>query len=203
MKVLICTFASIVLTQSLLSTECFSQDKFNGPVFGIGVGVAFSKHAGSYLIERDTLTGRGQFKDHPGIRLLAMDLRAGWRLKSFMLAYSLKITPPNNTVSPYRTVNHGINFNWIPPQLKKWTIGAGIGRVKVRDKLSKLGSGYLGELLLGFEADPRFQIVVSTLFGKINNKIEASYLERQLTTSKEFIIQITANYFLFRNLAKE
>lgn len=200
MRLFAVTFSIVI--QLLLNTECFSQDGKNGPILGIGTGVGYSNHAASYRIELDTLSGSGSFKDHEGVRLLATGLRAGWVLKSIILSYYMIITPPNNTVSPYRTIDHSFRIDWDPKKFSKWSMGAGLGKIKIRDKFTGLGSGLLTELFIGFEPDSHFQIEFASIFGKIKNNIEPYFRKRELTTNNEFYIHFTVNYLWYRNAAE-
>lgn len=179
-----------------ISLSGYAQTRRNGPTAGIGVGLAISNHAGSYETQKDLQT---VYQSHAGLRLLATQLKVGWIFfQSIMVNYSLKYTPPNDTVSPYSSTYHGGAITWFPISYPKWNFGIGAGRNKVKDTQGGLGDGILGEINIGYEVDPHFIIELNNMFGRMNNNLEPVRFPRRLTSNTEFYVQISANYLFYR-----
>jgi len=180
-------------------TEGNSQERKSGPSFQFGTGIAYSMHAKSYVVERNTGFSQGLFVHNNGVRLLATKIKAGWIFSEKIMAYyTLTYAPPNTTVTPYRSTYHGLAISWFPEFMKKWILSIGAGRNKANDKYGLLAKGILYETSIGLEANRHFIIELNSMFGRMQNDIEPNPLKRMLNKDKEFFLQLTVNYMFYR-----
>jgi len=177
-----------LITLSLVS-RVSGQVKKSGIMYGIGLGFGLSKHAGSY--EKETIINT--IESFSSFRILAIDLKAGWGFGKIQSFYTLKLTPANSTISPYKSFYQGILLSYSPANKLIYSAGAGIN--KAGDKSGNLSRGTLVNLALGYEFNPRFLVEINTLFGKMENTPPPN---TYLNSESEFSFVLTFNYLFYK-----
>jgi hypothetical protein len=188
-------FLSIV--SLVLIVDAAAQVDRSGFSFGIGVGSAYSLHAGSYSLKEPGSIG--SIENYGGFRILTTDIKLGWGLKPrVQVFYTFKYAPSNTTVSPYLSMYQGliVNFSFKSIEELMLGVGAGINQVKDKDK-GELAQGALVNLSIAYEFIPHFLVELNTLFGKMNNTPPPLSF---LNTSTEFSFAITVNYLFYQDV---
>ena len=159
-------------------------------MYGVGFGFGLSKHAGSYQSE----TILNQIESFSSFRIIALDFKAGWGFGPVQALYTLKVTPANSTISPYKSFYQGIILSYSSQKNLIYSAGAGIN--KAGDKTGNLSRGTLVNLALGYEFNPKFLLEVNTLFGKMENTPPP---DTYLNSNSEFSFVVTINYLFYRD----
>lgn len=174
----------------LAATEASGQIRKSGLMYGVGFGFGLSKHAGSYQSE----TILNEIETFSSFRIIALDLKAGWGFGHVQAFYTLKLTPANTTISPYKSFYQGGLLSYSAENKLIVSMGAGIH--KAGDKSGNLSRGTLINLALGYEFDPKFLLEVNTLIGKIENTPPPDTF---LNSDSEFSFIVTINYLFYRD----
>lgn len=173
----------------LMISKVSGQIKKTGLMYGVGFGFGFSKHAGSYQSE----TILNEIESFSSFRIIALDFKAGWGFGPVQALYTMKLTPANTTISPYRSFYHGGLLSYSAENKLIYSLGAGIN--KAGDKSGNISRGTLINLALGYEFNPKFLLEVNTLFGKMENTPPPDIY---LNSDSEFSFIVTINYLFYR-----
>jgi hypothetical protein len=184
-KVLLLSVISLVIISAVSG-----QIKKTGLMYGAGFGFGLSKHAGSYQSE----TILNQIETFSSFRIIALDFKAGWGFGPVQTFYTLKVTPANTTISPYKSFYQGILISYSSQNNLIYSAGAGIN--KAGDKTGSLSRGTLANLVLGYEFNPKFLLEVNLLFGKMENSPPP---DTYLNSNNEFSFVLTINYLFYRD----
>jgi len=184
-RVLILSVISLLMTSGVSG-----QIKKTGLMYGIGAGFGFSKHAGSY----QSLTILNQIETFSSFRIIALDFKVGWGFGPVQALYTLKVTPANSTISPYRSLYQGLILSYSSQNNLVYSAGAGIH--KAGDKSGNLSRGILANLGLGYEFNPKFLLEANTLWGKMENTPPP---DTYLNSNSEFSFVLTINYLFYRD----
>ena len=160
-------FLPLVLMILCCGTSLSAQFGSAGPLVALSIGPGYSRHAGSYELDRGF-----DVREYPGFRAYVFEIKGGWKFaESTAVFVNYKTSPANSTISPYRSNYRGFGMTQMLGDTWYLLGGAGINKAKV-DKGVKVGEGTLINVGAGFIIKNSVTMEFTAYFGNMEDNIE-------------------------------